>query len=134
MNISLPPVLALDESWNGNPIRQLRRPADSLMADAANYTSPPLKGKLILPDGDASRRILVVERRYDAIENFDEVIQAKLDSFDGGDGVDLSVAKWLRYPGMPKPDGGSVDYGHLTRTVIDSWRGAFSYLEEDPSR
>lgn len=134
MKISLPPVLALDESWNGNSIRQLHQPAGSVVADAANYTSTPLKGKLILPEGDAGRRILVVEKRHDAIENFDKVILTKLDVFDDGDGADLSGARWLRHPGLPGPGGDTIDSGRLTKAVTDSWRGAFSYPEEDPSR
>lgn len=62
------------------------------------------------------------------------MILAKLDAFGGGDGVDPSGAKWLRHPSMPTLSGDAVDYGRLTKAVTDSWRGAFSYLEEDSSR
>jgi hypothetical protein len=134
MRINLPPVFAIDESWDGNLIRQLHRPARLIVADAANYTSPALKGKLILPAEDANRRILVLKKLSGDLNDFDSVIQTKLDGFEGGGDIDLSAAKWLKHSPMPETPGDSNDYKRRTEAVIDSWRGAFSYLEEDPPK
>lgn len=97
MKINLPPVFAIDESWNGNPIRQLHQPARLIVAGAADYTSRELKGKLILPSGDAKQRILVLTKPLGDLKDFDSVIQTKLDGFEGGGDIDLSGAKWLKH-------------------------------------
>lgn len=133
MRITLPPVFAIDESWDGNQIRQLHRPVRLIVADAANYASPGLKGKIILPAEGADQRILVLTKPAGDLKDFDRVIQTKLDGFEGGGDLDLSGAKWLKHSGAPETPGDLDAYGRRAEAVVASWRGAFSYLEEDPS-
>lgn len=134
MKIYLPPVFAVDESWDGNQIRQLRHPARLIVADAVNYTSPALKGKVLLPAGDVDQRILILAKPSARLEEFDRIIQTKLDGFADADSVDLSAARWLRHPGIPDSSGVPIDFSERTSAVLASWGGAFSYLEENPSK
>jgi len=132
MKFYLPPVLAIDEMWNGNPIRQLVQPSRLIEASVANYASPSLKGKLLISAQDVNEKILVVEKSVEASDAFNKVIKAKLNSYGNGHPVvNLLGAKWLQHPDLPKAVESDIDYKTRIETVINSWRGAFSYLEED---
>lgn len=132
MNFNLPPVFAIDELWNGNPIRQLVQPSCQIEADVANYVSPSLKGKLLITAKDANEKILVVEKSVEDSGAFNKVLRAKLNGHESGKPVvDLPGAKWLLHPELPKATQNEIDYKARIEAVNNSWRGAFSYLEED---
>lgn len=132
LKFNLPPVLAIDALWNGNPIRQITQPSRLIEADVANYSSQSLKGKLLISAQDTDDKILVVEKSVGASVTFNKVIKAKLNGYESGNSVvDLLGAKWLQHPGLPKAVESEIDYKSRIEAVINSWHGAFSYLEED---
>ena len=46
---------------------------------------------------------------------------------------DLSEGEWRKHPLLPV-DGAEPDYAQRINEVLDSWNGAFSFVEEDPAR
>jgi superfamily II DNA or RNA helicase len=128
----LPPVLAIDERWGDNSIQQLAEPCHPLEATLANYTNPPLKGKVLIPTDGGGRQILVIEKPSAVPDHPGEIILAKLNRLDGDNpAADLSEERWLRHPKLAEISKERVDYKKHLESVLDSWAGAFSYVEED---
>lgn len=133
MQFRLPPVLAIDESRNGNIIQQLIAPGCVLAANLANYQSREFKGRIIVA-ADGGEEILVIEKSLRLPNNFSKVIHARLNGTGEAD-TDLSSAKWLRHPKLT--DGSKkeeLDHSARLANVLSSWEGAFSYLQEDQPR
>jgi superfamily II DNA or RNA helicase len=127
MRIRLPNLLAIDSTNNGNAIHQISERGIEIQSDFANYESTGVKGKIIVPpEGD---RILVVDSLRRAGTFSKVLVTSRNQDFDPvNETVDLRTARWGRHPNFMA---GEPDYSQVQLTAVESWRNAFSYLEED---
>lgn len=130
MQLTLPPVLSVDESFGKNTLRQIAdRPAPQ-EGSTATYAKGRLKGHLFQPDLGADPVLLIPKPRT-LPDGHERIVEAKLEG--DAENIDLSNARWLRHPLLPDPTE-ETDYGTAIREVRQSWRDSFSFLEEDRSR
>lgn len=132
LDVTLPPVFEVNEKRNGNTIQKLIAPKTVVKATIANFQEGKLKGKIILPDDDESRRIVVVEKRAAISSDIALAIRGQITTDGAQASVDLSEGDWLKHPQLieSSADGNNAKL----QQVIDSWRGSFSYIAEDPAR
>src|SRR6185369_4975378 len=133
VEIRLPPVFAIKQILNGNPIQQILKPSALIRGDLANFSRDSLKGKLIknLTDG---KEILVLEKSVASASDFFGLIKVKSTTVPSGTNiVDFSAGAWVHHPELP--DGSTeLNYEKYLVDINDSWQGTFSYLPEDVDR
>src|ERR1700688_819611 len=123
MFVTIPYVLGVDESPAKNLLRQIAAPVGTFEGTISNFRRDRLRGWLFQPT-DAGDSILIVTPKTQ-LERIPATYTRVLgvDIADVAERVDLSAAEWLRHPQL------GTDTAH--QVVLDSWRGAFSYVEED---
>jgi superfamily II DNA or RNA helicase len=127
MFLSLPYVLGVDESPAKNMLRQIAEGARTVNGTLSNFTTDRLRGWLFEPAGLGDKILVVPPTTKPARvpAGYARVLCAEIHD-TAAQRIDLTGADWLRHPKLG------------TRTehedVLDSWGGAFSYLEEDPDR
>lgn len=128
MLLSTPPVFGIEESPLRNILRQIAVAGETVEGRLSNFNRDRVPGWLFQPTNPGDDEILIVSQqvkpaRIPAL--YAKVIRAEVANVAAGH-VDLAEASWLRHPrlGVPSP----------YQTVLDSWSGAFSFVQEDPHR
>jgi hypothetical protein len=121
MDVILPHVFAVRDRAARNPILQISQRAQRKSGNLAVYSRASLRAHLFQPD-DGSPEVLIVSRRHALAKTYPMVVVGIVEP---GDVVDLSRGEWLNHPAKTA---GAMSNEH----VLASWRGAFSYIEEDP--
>jgi superfamily II DNA or RNA helicase len=132
MYLITPPVLALDEAPGGNRLRQIAVPRLRLEGTLATFVSGKVHGWL-LEAGAGGETILVVPPRTSLAKlsvSHTRAIEASLT--DGKAAVvDISQGRWLRHPRLMEAS--ALDAAVQHAGVLDSWKGAFSFVAEEPA-
>ena len=130
MHLKTPYVLALDASPARNLVQQIATPSAKLDGTLTPFTADKVQAWLFQRTGGAET-ILVVPPKTKLAKvpnNHARVIAA--DIADGGALlVDVTGGTWLRHPQLG--DGHARNEAQEQKKVLDSWKGAFSYIVED---
>ena len=131
MIITFPKIFSVDELRAGNRIRQIGQ--QSLQAEGmlVPFIRGGLHGLLFQPIGNGEE-VLVVPKTKRLPCNHPRIIQATVATTGGS--VDLSNVEWLRHPLLRGVRSGTIDHATEIRQVLESWSGAFAYVQEDPAR
>ena len=126
MIINLPNVLLIDESRAKNPIRQVGELGFPLEGALTTFTRGHLEGFIFQPAG-GSEEVLIIPKSRQLPEGHVRIIRATIDAEAGA--ADLSNRFWLRHP-LIEDRPGATDREMEIQQVLESWAGAFSYLQE----
>jgi len=123
MFLTIPYVLGVDESPAKNLLRQIAARGGTFEGTLSKFTRDHLRGWLFqLPDPGDSILIVPPKTKLERIPaTYTQVLGVEIADVAGR--VDLSAADWLRHP--------QLGTGTAHQVVLDSWRGAFAYVEED---
>jgi superfamily II DNA or RNA helicase len=126
MLIIFPSVLALDEVHAGNQIRQIREGPREVEGLLTPFARDRLKGHLFRAADDGAETLILPTARQ-IPDNRARVVLATIANPNGA--IDLQHAAWAKHPSSD----GAGGFGHEREIVatLDSWRGAFSYVQED---
>lgn len=125
MLITLPSILSLDERHSDNPIRQIGEGSRQLEGALAPFSSGRLQGYLFRSESDGEETLIVPAARQ-IPEHHSRVIKAPI--ADSENDIDIRDGKWIRHPLL---DHRTLNHEHEIQRVLESWIGAFSYIEED---
>ena len=127
MNAIFPDIFAVNGFRSRNPIRQLSKPgfrqAGQLVSFSYNRSQ-----RFLFRASDSDEETLIVSTKKNLPEGHLRIIQASVDTT--GDTIDLSDGIWLRHPAL-EVCVESYDYQRVIQRVIDSWNGAFAYVQEN---
>lgn len=131
MQFLFPPIFAFHHNDRNNRIHQLAVPAFASEGKAAEYSQNRVKGYEIEV---GLGRVLLITNGARLPTGFDYALRLKGFSIDDvtNDNCDLTMAKWLAHPVLPFAD--TLTPNQRIERVIDSWRGSFSFKEEDRTR
>jgi superfamily II DNA or RNA helicase len=126
VKLIIPAVFSIDEKTaRKNPIHQLSGTARQVEGALANYTRGALTGSLF-QSTDGSEQILIVPPKSKSLpDNQPYIIEANVVVQE--ETVDLSEGIWLRRP-IQTIVANQEEY---LQEILASWRGAFSYTQED---
>jgi hypothetical protein len=130
MRLSLPFVLGIDELVDENPIQRIAVPAQDVEGVLSGFTRDRIKGWLFQPnDGSSSVLIVPPKTKSDRIPaTYTHVLTGTVADVAAED-IDLSSVSWTRHPQLA--DGRARDHAQEHQAILDSWRGGFSYVEEN---
>jgi superfamily II DNA or RNA helicase len=127
MLLRLPYVLGVNESPAKNLLRQVAEGAKRIEGSLSNFTTERVRGWLFEP-AEGGDKILIVPRKTKRARlpvGYARILGADIHDARAQE-TDLTEPDWLRHPRLGT---------HIEReAVLDTWRGAFSYIEEDPQR
>jgi len=126
MLITFPNVWAVNERRSRNHIQQI---AESRLQDEGSLI-PFALGKVqgfLFRSEQSHEETLVIPKARPVGHNHARVIEATISNTHGS--VDLRNAVWLKHPLLKDAE---FDSAREIQSVLDSWKGAFSYIEEDP--
>jgi hypothetical protein len=131
MLITFPAVYGIDYSIRGNPVRQIaveRSQRDGILA-------PFRRGKLsgfVFQPGVPDEEVLIVPPDAKRLpDSHQRILRATVNA--NAQTLDLCDGTWLRHP-LRHVEEGQVDHERQISECLDSWIGAFSYVQEDPQR
>ncbi len=128
MLLTVPDVLAINESTKGNPIEQIGENRFQLDGTLATYVSPRLNGFVFQPTtGD---KILIVPQKSKQLPGgYNQILGATVDATAAH--ADCTEGVWLTHPMRGRPD--AINHEQVIQNVLQSWLGAFAYVAEDPA-
>jgi superfamily II DNA or RNA helicase len=130
VRVLLPAVYGIDEvSTSNDPIRQLALTAIERQGTLATFTHERLRGYMLVNGTDPDILIVPAGTRQ-VPENHSHALAAEVNSAAAN--LDLSGALWLRHPSQATK--AAISRERVIRETLDSWKGAFSYVEEDAAR
>jgi superfamily II DNA or RNA helicase len=141
--IQFPAIWGINENWNGNTIQRVIVPGSSVNCSVTEYANVffqgqkrhQIKGYIIKPEDGANGNVFAITSGNQAPDEFDYVLRVQASKFGvPADFVDYSKATWIRHPSLSKIPVAPIDFKKQLEEVINSWNGAFSFLEEDPSK
>ena len=132
MKLIIPCVFAVDEKTaRKNSIQRLAERSRQIDGNLATFTRDRLKG-LLFESSDGTATILIVPPKSKNLpENYATILGAEVDARN--EEVDVSNGIWLRTP-LAAVQAAENSYEQEIQNVLDSWRGAFSYILEDPEK
>ncbi len=130
MLITFPNVLVLDESRADNPIQQIGERGLRLDGRLATFTRRSLQGFLFQPIG-GGEAVLIIPKTKQIPDGYMRIVQATVDAMASAS--DLSDGLWLRHPLLNRHVD-AIDHEREIQQILASWVGAFSYVQEDPTR
>ena len=125
MLITLPRILSLDERRFGNPIQQIGECSRQLEGALTPFRRGRLQG-FLFQSQDEGEETLIVPKARNIPENHSRAIKAAIADVDGA--IDIRNSGWIKHPLL---NGRAFDHEDEIQTVLESWTGAFSYIEED---
>ena len=125
MLITLPRILSLDERHSGNLIRQIGEGSRQLEGALPRFSRVSLNGFLFQSQVDGEETLIVPKARQ-IPEHHTRVIKAAI--ADVNSDIDIRNGTWIKHPLL---NGRTFDHEHEIQRVLESWTGAFSYIEED---
>lgn len=130
MRLKLPPHLSVRYVKNGNEISQVEAPGFEAEGTFAKWTSAEGTGYVFMPSDPSVPHVHLLTKRPKVNGSGQRIIVHPLEEAPTVD-LDLSGAQWA-YPGDPPA---LVDVAkRVPALVLESWRGAFSYAQEDVAR
>ena len=129
VKIKLPPLYLINVVQGENLIRRLGRPATTIEADVANYSTPKLKGSLIISKHEDRPQILVI-KKGDPGNDFQGVIRFPQEPSADDGYLDLRAGVWLKHPDLEAEAGKPT----IPADVLASWTNGFSFISEDENR
>jgi Type III restriction enzyme, res subunit len=130
MFITFPNVLVVDELRAKNPIRQIGEPGLRREGTLMTFPHGNSRGFLFQPTG-GGEEVLIIPRTKQIPDEHRRIVQATVNA--AASSADLSNGLWLRHP-LLNHRPGTVGHKREIQQVLESWVGAFSYIQEDPSR
>jgi superfamily II DNA or RNA helicase len=127
MLVSFPNILAIDELYNRNPIRQIAKRFVQIDGSMATFKRGKLNGLLFRPTVKAEEVLVVPNEKYISADDR-QVVRAPGASRDTSD---LQNGTWIKHPLLKSND---VDYENEIHAVLGSWINAFSYIAEDKAK
>ena len=130
MLITFPNVLVVDESRAGNFIRQIGEHGLPREGALATFARGRLQGFIFQPTG-GGEEVLIIPKTRQIPDGYARIVQATVHA--GGGAADLSDGLWLRHP-LLNGRADVTDHEWEIQQVLESWVGAFFYVQEDPAR
>ena len=128
MRVSFPHVLAIDERRAESPVLQVVQRAEDRDGTLVRFTADRIKGFLFRADADGEET-LVIPRETEIPDRHRRIVKARISN--PTEPVDLRQAVWLRHPLQAANE---YDRSRAIQDVLDSWDGAFAYVQEDPNQ
>lgn len=135
MKLWFPTLMGINERLNRNLIQQILEPGYYLDALVDNFSEGNLKGYLLTPTAREAEPVLVVKSGNINDDKFTRVIRMRVKKQMEGQEplLDLSSGIWERHPLLEKVPPLPIDYASQRTLVINSWRNAFLFMEENPN-
>ena len=132
MKLIIPDIFAVDEKTaRKNRIQQLAQRSRRIGGSLATFTRDRLKG-LLFESSDGMGTILIVPLKSKKLpDNYATILGAEVGA--RSEEVDVSNGIWLRNP-LAEIEAAGNPYEQEIQNVLDSWRGAFSYILEEPEK
>jgi superfamily II DNA or RNA helicase len=127
----LPAIYAIDEKLDTGVIQQLIFPARTVEVTEERYEAGGLRGRIITPFNEENERILIIASKAAAPDDFNLVLGARR---VGRSEPPTFVSHWMKHPALAQKPQLPIDYSSHNQEVVESWRNAFSYKEEDLER
>src|SRR2546423_14540123 len=132
IKIKLPHLFAINTDIGGNPVQQIGQPGYSIEADVANYTSPKIAGKLLIPKEANEEKILLVQKNNHITDSYAKLILIAQKQVNAENSIlDLSAHLWLKHPLLKETN---VNYGDVVSGVLSSWESGFSFIRHDEEK
>jgi len=131
MLITFPALYGIDYSIQGNPVRQIAVDRSQREGALAPFTRGRLSGFIFQP-GMVDEEMLILPPGAKRLPDSRQRILRGIVNRDA-DSLDLSDGTWLRHP-LRHVEEGQVDHERQIAECLDSWIGAFTYVQEDPQR
>ena len=128
MQLTFPSVLGIDVEESENPIQQLAELKHQREGNLVPFTSGKTTGFLFRP-GDPEE-VLILPHAKHVRDGYKRVFIASPDPAQAAN--DLSEGEWRKHP-LLTAEGAEPDYAARIAEVLNSWTGAFSFVEEDPA-
>ncbi len=128
MLITFPSVLAIDSTQSDNPIQQIGELRHQRDGNLATFTSGRIHGFVFQPGDPDEVVILPVAKQLP--DGHLRVLKASPDPAQPAN--DLSPGIWRKHP-LLAAAGLPVNPTEIIREILDSWSGAFSFVEENPA-
>ena len=127
MLLITPYVLGMNDSPQGNLLRQIAERGGTHEGTLSTFSRDRLRGWLFQPaDGASAILIVPAKTKVSGIpSSYTKVLRADVADATALQ-LDLASAEWLRHPRIGSASAHDV--------VLDSWRGAFTYAHEDLER
>lgn len=130
MRLKLPPYLAARYSKGGNEISQIERPGFETEGTFAKWTGSDGAGYVFMPTDPSEPHVHVLAKKPKAYGTGVRAIVHPLAEAPTAD-LDLSGVQWS-YPDEPATLADVAK--RVPALVVESWRGAFSYAQEEVAR
>jgi hypothetical protein len=130
MLLTTPYVLAVNATPSGNFVRQIAAAGEAREGALIAFKRDKVSGWLFQPAYGADAILMVPPKtNLEKIpNNYSRIIGATI-ADSAAPHVNLTGAPWLRHPALG--DGQARDEAQEHQRVLDSWKGTFSYVEED---
>lgn len=129
MRLTLPAVLGLDIEYDKNPIQQIAELSHECEGQLVPFTLKKTAGFLFQTTNPGE--ILIFPKTVNAPKTHQRVLIAVPDPQQPSN--NLSDGTWQTHPSLPDEEA-DVDYRQQISDVLDSWAGAFSFVQEDIAR
>lgn len=129
MRLTFPSVLGIDMEEAENPIQQIVELKQQREGNLVPFISGRTTGFLFRP-GEADE-VLILPNAKNVRDGYQRVLIGAPDPAQASN--DLSQGEWRKHP-LLLVDGAEPDYAQRITEVLDSWNGAFAFVEEDPAR
>jgi superfamily II DNA or RNA helicase len=129
MLITFPNVLTVDESRAGNSIRQIGERGLRREGSLATFARGRLHGILFQPTGGGDQ-VLIIPKTRQIPGGYSRIVQTIVNPTS--DAADFSDGSWLKHP-LLTGRAGAIDHDQEIQQILESWTGAFSYVQEDPA-
>jgi hypothetical protein len=131
MLTTFPPVYGIDYSIKDNPSLQIAVNSSQKDGVLAPFTRGRLEGFVFQP-GIVDEEVLIVPPEAKRLRDGHlRILRATVDP--NTQALDLSNGTWLTHP-LRHVEEGQVDHERQIAACLESWIGAFSYVQEDPLR
>lgn len=126
MRARFPRIFAIEESVLGNPVRQVHRMEEEVEGELPRFRDGRLDGFVFQRNG--AEETMVIERRGRGLPDRPRLLHSAVRPQN--DFVDLSGGEWLSHPELRA--GARRPRAEVLAAVLESWSGAFAFVEEDP--
>ncbi|MHB9838302.1 DEAD/DEAH box helicase [Paraburkholderia terrae] len=131
MKVRIPGVYALQEKVEKSWIRQLARPEEEIDAEVVRFVMDGAEG-FEVTSSSFPIPIRILKSTPGQLPARDEAAVLRYSAATVvNDVLDASAGIWLEHPSLPSGNGTSATSN--AKAAIDSWRGAFAYVQEDRS-
>jgi superfamily II DNA or RNA helicase len=131
IKIKLPPLYLINTRLGENLIQQVGQAGNTIEAEIAHYTSPKIKGEVVIPKTANVEQILLVQKKTRLTDSFNKLILADQNSGIGTQrDLDLSTSLWLKHPDLSELAGDD----ELVSKIVASWQNGFSFISEDEEK